>query len=188
MDGSHRTDDHYVVLGVARNATPSDIKKAFRAIALKDHPDHNGGDLAASERFKRAQQAYAVLSDPAARRKYDRGFEPVNSVMDLFMNHAGRAVMEFGLPSAPAAPKRGLDLRIDVPVPTAVYLNGGTVPVRYTVGETSHQFVLEVPAFAHRAPWACLRGLGHPGRNGAEAGHLWIRLVDQGSNAKGRKG
>lgn len=188
MDGSHHADDHYVVLGVARNATPSDIKKAFRAIALKDHPDRNGGSRHSAERFARAQQAYAVLSDPAARRKYDRGFEPVSSVMDLFMNHAGRAVMEFGLPSAPAAPKRGLDLRIDVPVPTAVYLNGGMVPVRCTVGDTVHAFVLEVPAFAHRAPWARIRGLGHPGRNGADAGALWIRLVDQATQAKSRKG
>lgn len=185
MDGSPRSEDYYVVLGVARNATPGEIKKAFRAIALKNHPDRNSGDEQASERFKRAQEAYAVLSDATKRRKYDRGFEPVSSVMDLFMNHSGRAVMEFGLPSAPAAPKRGLDIRLDVPVPTGVYLNGGMVPVRYTVGESTHEFVLEVPPQAHRMPWARIRGLGHPGRNGAEAGVLWIRLIDQGT-AKGR--
>ncbi len=187
MDGSHRTDDYYVVLGVARNATPGQIKKAFRAIAMANHPDHNNGDQAAEERFKRAQAAYSVLSDPASRRKYDRGFDPVSSVMDLFLNHAGRPVMEFGLPSAPAASKRGLDVRFDLPVPSAMLIRGGSVPVRCTVGETVHDFMLEVPASAHRAPWVRIQGLGHPGRNGADAGVLWIRLIDQDMDKKGRR-
>lgn len=59
--------DHYQILGVSRDATPQDIKKAFRKLAMKHHPD-KGGDEA---KFKEIQQAYEVLSDPDKRQQYD---------------------------------------------------------------------------------------------------------------------
>lgn len=64
--------DYYEVLGVARNATETDIKKAYRRLAMKYHPDKNPGDAAAEEKFKEAAEAYAVLSDPEQRARYDR--------------------------------------------------------------------------------------------------------------------
>ena len=64
--------DYYEVLGVARDADLGRIKKAYRAAALKHHPDKNPGDAEAEERFKEASEAYAVLSDPAQRERYDR--------------------------------------------------------------------------------------------------------------------
>src|SRR5262245_31690118 len=64
--------DLYEVLGVARNATEGDLKKAYRQLALQFHPDRNAGDKAAEERFKEVNQAYAVLSDPDKRAQYDR--------------------------------------------------------------------------------------------------------------------
>ncbi len=64
--------DYYEVLGVDRNATDADIKKAYRAIAKKNHPDMNPGDKDAEARFKEASEAYAVLSDAEKRRKYDQ--------------------------------------------------------------------------------------------------------------------
>lgn len=64
--------DYYVVLGVARDASVAEIKKAYRELAVKNHPDRNAGDHAAEERFKEASQAYAVLSDPEKRARYDR--------------------------------------------------------------------------------------------------------------------
>jgi molecular chaperone DnaJ len=70
--------DYYEVLGVARSADEADLKKAYRAIAMRDHPDRNAGDVAAEDRFKEASEAYAVLSDPEKRRAYDRfGFAGV---------------------------------------------------------------------------------------------------------------
>jgi curved DNA-binding protein len=64
--------DYYKVLGVAKTATPEEIKKAYRKLALKYHPDRSKGDKAAEEKFKEANEANEVLSDPQKRKKYDQ--------------------------------------------------------------------------------------------------------------------
>jgi molecular chaperone DnaJ len=64
--------DHYRVLGIDRSASPSEIKAAYRRLALKWHPDRNPGDAAAEERFKEVSMAYAVLGDEDKRARYDR--------------------------------------------------------------------------------------------------------------------
>jgi curved DNA-binding protein len=68
--------DLYEILGVSKDATPQDIKKAFRAVARECHPDVAGHDAAKLDRFKRAKDAYDVLADPAARARYDRRNQP----------------------------------------------------------------------------------------------------------------
>ncbi|HEY0978879.1 MAG TPA: molecular chaperone DnaJ [Flavobacteriales bacterium] len=64
--------DPYEVLGVARNATADEIKKAYRKLAIKYHPDKNPGDKAAEEKFKEAASAYETLSDPEKKARFDR--------------------------------------------------------------------------------------------------------------------
>ncbi len=64
--------DYYEVLGVPRNATEADIKKAYRKLARQHHPDRNPGDKQAEARFKEVQEAYDVLNDKAKRAQYDR--------------------------------------------------------------------------------------------------------------------
>ncbi len=64
--------DYYEVLGVGRNASLDDVKKAYRKKALQHHPDRNPGDKSAEDKFKEATEAYSVLSDAEQRRKYDQ--------------------------------------------------------------------------------------------------------------------
>ena len=180
MDGRGPAGDLYKVLGVAHTATPEDIKKAYRSIALKTHPDHTGNDPAAAAVFREAHAAYQVLSNAAKRKRYDRGFDPVQSVGALFQERIGRQIMDLMLPSAPAAPKRGVDIRLEITVSSDIFRNGGTVTVR--------GFLLEIPPDVHKHPWVRLEGNGHPGRNGAASGALLIRIVEDKTVTKKKRG
>ena len=65
-------EDYYDVLGVSKGATDSEIKKAYRKLALKYHPDKNPDDKDAEEKFKKAAEAYEVLSNPEKKARYDQ--------------------------------------------------------------------------------------------------------------------
>ncbi|HSP01795.1 MAG TPA: molecular chaperone DnaJ [Thioalkalivibrio sp.] len=64
--------DYYEILGVAKNASEADLKKAFRRLAMKHHPDRNPGDKDAEDKFKEAKEAYEILTDPQKRAAYDQ--------------------------------------------------------------------------------------------------------------------
>ncbi len=72
--GERRRIDYYEVLGLARNASADEIKKAYRKLAIKYHPDHNPGDAAAEAKFKEINEANQILSDPEKRKRYDNPF------------------------------------------------------------------------------------------------------------------
>jgi molecular chaperone DnaJ len=125
------TRDYYEILGLGREASEADIKKAYRKLALKYHPDRNGGDATAEERFKEAAEAYAVLADPDKRTRYDRfghaglgggaqGFDP--TVFTGFEDILGGLGDIFGFGDVFGGgrrrhgPQRGADLRYDLEI------------------------------------------------------------------------
>ena len=63
--------DYYKILGLDKSAGPGDIKKAYRKLAMKYHPDRNKDNKSAEEKFKEISEAYAVLSDPEKKKQYD---------------------------------------------------------------------------------------------------------------------
>jgi len=101
--------DYYEVLGVTRTATEVEIKKAYRKIALEYHPDRNPDNKEAEEKFKEAAEAYAVLSDPEKRRRYDQfghagargagGFSGQGMNMEDIFSNFGDVFSEFGFES-----------------------------------------------------------------------------------------
>ena len=82
--------DYYADLGVSKNASADEIKKAYRKLAFKYHPDQNPGDKAAEEKFKKITAAYDVLGDEEKRRQYDNGgFNPFEQAYGAQNNQSG---------------------------------------------------------------------------------------------------
>jgi len=117
--------DYYEILGVPRDASETDIKKAFRQLALKYHPDRNPGDKESEERFKEINEAYSCLSDPEKRSNYERfgtaegvgaGFSPFGTGFgDIFEDIFGDFFGTFTGHRRPR-PTRGSDLRYDLSI------------------------------------------------------------------------
>ncbi len=144
--------DYYKTLGVGKNASEDEIKKAYRKLARKYHPDTNQGDKSAEERFKEISQAHDVLSDPEKRKQYDRagttfgqftnaatgaaGFDPSSFsggfgdiLSNLFGNGSGRGPADAGSVRGGARPRpaRGRDLETEVALTFDQAVNGAQV-------------------------------------------------------------
>ncbi len=129
--------DYYEVLGVARNATPDEIRRAYRRKAFEYHPDRNPDDPEAAEKFRLAAEAYEVLSDPDKRRAYDHfghgglrgaGFEGFGGIDDIFSAFGDLFADLFGAPRANRRrrARKGADRRVAVSITLEEVLHGTT--------------------------------------------------------------
>jgi molecular chaperone DnaJ len=145
--------DCYEVLGIERGAGPDDIKKAYRMLAVKHHPDKNPGDKSAEEKFKELGEAYDILSDPQKRALYDQhghaafdrraggfGAGGFHDPLDIFREvFGGGAIFEnlFGGGSPDSTqPQRGNDLRYDMEITFEDAAHGCEKEITLTKPET----------------------------------------------------
>lgn len=142
--------DYYEVLGVEKNATADELKKAYRKLALKYHPDRNPGDKEAEEKFKEAAEAYDVLSNPDKRARYDQfghamgqdmggfgGFGGFGGGIDIneILRHAFGSEFSsfFGGGGGRHSQNRGGDVRIRVKLTLQEIAKGAHKEVKYPV-------------------------------------------------------
>jgi DnaJ-class molecular chaperone len=169
--------DYYEVLGVGRDASETEVKRAFRKLARELHPDVNAHDPQAEEKFKAAAEAYEVLSDPEQRQAYDRfgheglrgggaGGSGMGSVEDLFSAVFGGA---FGF-EVRRGPMRGQDLIHAVEISAVQAMLGASVQIPSHEGERE----IELPPGIQHGTQFALRGHGLPGSGGGPPGDLRI--------------
>ena len=198
-------DDYYRTLGVSRTASDDEIRKAYRELARKYHPDVSDAPDAA-DRFSEITEAYEVLSDPEKRRQYDQfgrvGPDPrtggggtgwstrpggaapnvdLNSIFEEMFGGAGTA----GRPGSPfggggsagrTASARGRDITHEITVSFVTAAQGGTEQLRLTVGGTTRVIDVKIPAGIGDGAKLRIRGEGHPGLGGAAAGDLIVTV------------
>src|SRR5947209_597510 len=144
--------DYYKILGVGKNASEDEIKKAYRKLARQYHPDRNAGDKKAEERFKEISQAHDVLSDAEKRKAYDRGGSPFGGfgapggfdpgsfaggfgdvLSDLFGRATGGGAQDRGGAGSVRGGRqraaRGRDLETEVSLNFDQAVNGAQVPL-----------------------------------------------------------
>ncbi|MDT7952687.1 MAG: J domain-containing protein [Acetobacteraceae bacterium] len=195
--------DPYSTLGVSRTATRDEIRAAFRKIAKKNHPDLNPGDKAAEERFKAANTANEILSDPDRRAKFDRGeidaagqerqaSRPERQYYRDFAqgDAGGRYYSSGGIDpedfgdifgeyfasrdGGGSRPRKGADRRYRLAVPFLSAINGATERLTLPGGDTLD---VRIPAGIEDGQTLRLRGKGDPGRNGGPEGDALIEVA-----------
>ena len=180
--------DFYKILGVSKDVSDADLKKAYRKLAKDNHPDLHPGDAAAEARFKDISEAYDVLSDAEQRREYDAikamgggarfqaggqgaGFEDVFS--NLF---GGGGFQGGGFPGFGGfggfGPQRGQDLSTTASINFIDSVNGTTVKLNLRNDSVS----VKVPAGIQDGQKLKVKGKGQPSPNGGPAGDLVVTI------------
>jgi len=202
--------DFYAILGVAKTATPEEIKKAYRKLALQYHPDRNPGPDG-EEKFKEIGEAYSVLSDTSKRAEYDRLKEAVRSgagagfpggfratdfgfgeefdvedlLSQLFGGRGGGFNIGFG--ARPRA-RRGRDVETNVTLSFDEAASGAERRVRFDLPEGRREVTVRIPAGVADGARIRARGQGEGGDRGGEAGDLYVRVHVSPHKVFGRRG
>ena len=194
--------DYYKTLGVSKSASDSEIKKAYRKLAMKYHPDHAKGDKGAEEMFKQVSEAYAVLSDKEKRQQYDTygsaGFHQRYSQEDIFRNvDLGDILKEFGFGGKGMrfsfggggspfgggfgghqrrqAPVKGSDLVYELPLTLQEVASGTSKAVSFQHQGRDENITVKIPPGMITGKKLRLAGKGEQSGFGGPAGDLYIQ-------------
>lgn len=192
--------DYYKLLGLEKGASADEIKKAFRKMAVKYHPDRNPGDKAAEDKFKEINEAYAVLSDPQKKEQYDtfgssgfhkqysqedifRGFDfngtfkdmGVGGGDDIFSRLFGGAFGRGGARGGfRAGPQRGGDLEMETDVSFRDAAQGAEKIVAFRRNGVREELKVKIPAGVNNGSKIRITGKGGQGEGGGQPGDLYL--------------
>jgi len=196
--------DYYKILGLSKSASAEEIKKAYRKMAMKYHPDHTKGDKAAEETFKQISEAYAVLSDKEKRKQYDTfgssGFHQRYSQEDIFrgfdfgdifkefgfggMNFSsgGRRGGRFAFGGDPfrgrgrqPAQTKGSDLVYELPLTLQEVATGANKTIRFQHNNQSENISVKIPKGMISGKKLRISGKGESSPYGGQPGDLFIQ-------------
>ncbi len=200
------TEDYYKTLGVDKKATADEIKKAYRKLAVKYHPDKNPGNKAAEEKFKQISEAYAVLSDPEKRKQYDNvGFDTFHrsySQEDIFrdfdlnqilrdLGFGGRTAGRrqtyqrggadpfadlFGTRQYRQMPQQGQDLEYNLSISLEESVFGAEKKIAINKDGRVDEINIKIPAGIGAGKKLRLAGKGLPGTFGGSPGDLYLNI------------
>jgi curved DNA-binding protein len=197
--------DYYKILGVNKTASDNEIKKAYRKLAMKYHPDHTKGDKSDEEKFKKISEAYAVLSDKEKRKQYDTfgsaGFQQRYSQEDIFKGSdfesilselfggsgrfgGGGRGMRFsfgggspfgGYQRNQQAHPKGSDLEYELPLTLEEVTAGTQKIVSFQHKGRSEKITVKIPKGMIAGKKVRIAGKGEPNPYGGPAGDLYIK-------------
>lgn len=195
--------DYYKVLGVEKSATDDELKKAYRKLAMKYHPDKNKGDKAAEAKFKEVSEAYAVLSDKEKRRQYDEfganGFQQRFSQEDIFRGFDFADILKefgfgggmfggkrggsrfsfggspFGAGGHQAQPK-GSDVVYEMPLTLREIATGTQKTLTLQHGDRAEKVSVNIPKGITTGKKLRIPGKGSPSPYGGQAGDLYVQV------------
>lgn len=189
--------DYYKALGVEKGASADDIKKAFRKLAVKYHPDRNPDNKAAEDKFKEINEAYAVLSDPDKKQKYDtfgssgfhqqysqedifRGFDFGNAYKDMGGGFGGEDIFSrlFGRGGGRggfrSAPQRGADHEMELTVSFRDAAHGAEKLIAFRRNGQREELKVKIPEGVDNGSKIRISGKGAQGEAGGTPGDLFL--------------